>query len=204
MGPRSLDSALGRLIEALLGLPGIVLALALSAILGASFQNLILALVVTGWAGYARLARALVLKERHQHYVDGAVAAGAGGVRIVTPHILPNVAGPAMVLATGDFGRVVLGLASLSFLGVGMQPPTPEWGQMINEARGYFQSHPWQMIAPGLCIAITVLTINLLGDELRDRLDPRIASRRQRLLRDRQTGVHHVRIVGVGREVHHG
>jgi peptide/nickel transport system permease protein len=203
MGHRSIDAALGRLIEALLGLPGIVLALALSAILGASFQNLIVALIVTGWAGYARLARSLVIKERSQRYVDGAVAVGAGGVRIVTRHILPNVAGPALVLATADFGKVVLGLASLSFLGVGMQPPTPEWGEMINEARGYFQTHPWQMIAPGLCIAVTVLTINVIGDELRDRLDPRVSRLRRRQSRDRQTGVDQIRVVGVGGEIHH-
>jgi ABC-type dipeptide/oligopeptide/nickel transport system permease subunit len=78
------------------------------------------------------------------------------------------------VLATGDYGKVILGLASLSFLGLGMQPPTPEWGEMINEARGYFQTHPWQMIAPGLCIVVTVLAVNFVGDAVRDRLDPRI------------------------------
>ena len=173
-GNRVLDDALSRTIEALLAMPGLVLALALSAILGPSFQNLIVALVLTGWPGYARLSRALVLKERGQHYVDGAVAIGAGRARIVLRHILPNVIGPAIVLATSDFGKVILGLASLSFLGLGMQPPTPEWGEMINEARGYFQSHPWQMIAPGVCIAVTVLALNIIGDEARDRLDPRL------------------------------
>jgi ABC-type dipeptide/oligopeptide/nickel transport system permease subunit len=81
-------------------------------------------------------------------------------------------------LATSNFGAVILGLASLSFLGLGMQPPTPEWGEMINEARGYFQNHPWQMVAPGLCIIITVLTVNLIGDALRDALDPRTRTRR--------------------------
>ncbi len=86
--------------------------------------------------------------------------------------------GPAAVLATGDFGKIILGLASLSFLGLGMQPPTPEWGEMINEARGYFQTHPWQMIAPGLCIVATVLTVNLTGDAIRDNLDPRTKRRR--------------------------
>jgi peptide/nickel transport system permease protein len=168
-----IDDVIGRCIESLLAMPGLVMALALSAILGASFENLILALVVTGWPGYARLSRSLILKERNQHYVEGAVASGAGQLRIVTQHILPNVIGPAAVLATSNFGGVILGLASLSFLGLGMQPPTPEWGEMINEARGYFQSHPWQMVAPGLCIIVTVLTVNLIGDALRDTLDPR-------------------------------
>jgi len=177
-GNRIGDNVIGRSIEALLAMPGLVMALALSAVLGPSFQNLLLALVVTGWPSYARLSRALILKERSQQYVDGAVALGADRLRIVVRHILPNVVGPAAVLATGDYGKVILGLASLSFLGLGMQPPTPEWGEMINEARGYFQTHPWQMIAPGLCIVVTVLAVNFVGDAIRDRLDPRTARAR--------------------------
>jgi ABC-type dipeptide/oligopeptide/nickel transport system permease subunit len=180
-GNRATDDAIGRTVEALLAMPGLVMALALSAVLGPSFPNLIAALVVTSWPGYARLSRALILKERNQQYVDGAVAAGATQLCIVLRHILPNVIGPAVVLATSDFGKVILGLASLSFLGLGMQRPTPEWGEMINEARGYFQSHPWQMIAPGLCILVTVLGVNLIGDALRDALDPR--TRRQKVSR---------------------
>ena len=88
-------------------------------------------------------------------------------------HALPNIIGPAAVLATANFGAVILNLAGLSFLGLGMQPPTPEWGEMINEAARYFEEYPWQMIAPGLCIAATVLAVNLLGDALRDVADPR-------------------------------
>lgn len=172
-GSRMGDNVIGRAIEALLAMPSLVMALALSAVLGPSFTNLLVALVVTGWPGYARLYRSLVLKERGQQYVDGAVAVGAGRVRIVARHILPNVVGPAAVLATADFGKVILGLASLSFLGLGMQPPIPEWGVMINEARAYFQTRPWQMAAPGLCIVLTVLTINLIGDAVRDASDPR-------------------------------
>lgn len=172
-GNRIGDNMIGRSIEALLAMPGLVMALALSTVLGPSFENLLVALVVTGWPGYARLSRALILKERSQQYVDGAVSLGADRVRIVVRHILPNVVGPAAVLATGDYGKVILGLASLSFLGLGMQPPTPEWGEMINEARGYFQTHPWQMIAPGLCIVATVLAVNFAGDAVRDTLDPR-------------------------------
>jgi ABC-type dipeptide/oligopeptide/nickel transport system permease subunit len=176
-GNRISDNLIGRSIEALLAMPGLVMTLALSAVLGPSFENLLVAFIVTGWPGYARMYRALVLKERGQHYVEGAVALGAGQLRIVFRHILPNVIGPAAVLATGDFGKVILGLAALSFLGLGMQPPTPEWGEMINEARVYFQTHPWQMVAPGLCIILTVLAVNLLGDALRDGLDPRTIRR---------------------------
>jgi ABC-type dipeptide/oligopeptide/nickel transport system permease subunit len=172
-GNRVGDNIIGRSIEALLAMPGLVMALALSAVLGPSFENLLVALVVTGWPSYARLSRALILRERSQQYVDGAVALGADRLRIVVRHILPNVIGPAAVLATGDYGKVILGLASLSFLGLGMQPPTPEWGEMINETRGYFQTHPWQMIAPGLCIVVTVLAVNFIGDAVRDTLDPR-------------------------------
>jgi len=178
MGGRRVDAILGRLIESLMALPGIVMALALTAVLGPSFPDLLFALVVTGWPSYARIYRALILKEREASYVEAERAVGATPARIVWRHLLPNVAGPALVLATGNFGGTILGLASLSFLGLGMQPPTPEWGVMINEARSYFQTYPWQMIAPGLCIALTVLAINLTGDALRDLLDPRTVSTR--------------------------
>lgn len=170
---RLVDTVLCRLIEALMALPSIVMALALTTVLPTSFGTLLFALVVTGWPRYARLYRALLLQERGAGYVESAVAVGAGSRLILFRHLLPNVAGPALVLATGNFGGVILSLASLSFLGFGVQSPTPEWGVMINEARAYFQTQPWQMVAPGLGIALTVLAINVLGDALRDRLDPR-------------------------------
>jgi len=169
-GNRAIDATIGRLIEALLALPGLVPALALTAVLGPSFPDLLLALIVTSWPSSAWIFRALILRERQAGYVEGAVALGASRWRIVLRHILPNIFGPALVLATANFGGVILGLASLSFLGLGMQPPTPEWGRMINDARPYFQRYPWQMIAPGLCIALTVLAVNLSGEALRDRI----------------------------------
>jgi peptide/nickel transport system permease protein len=175
-GNRAIDATIGRLIEALLALPGLVAALALTAVLGPSFPDLLLALIVTSWPSSARIFRALILRERQAGYVEGAVALGASRWRVVLRHILPNIFGPALVLATANFGGVILGLASLSFLGLGMQPPTPEWGRMINDARPYFQRYPWQMVAPGLCIALTVLAVNLSADALRDR----IAGQRQR------------------------
>jgi peptide/nickel transport system permease protein len=172
-GSRKTDAIVGRIIEAMMALPGLVTALAFASILGASFSNLLFALVVTSWPWYARTYRALLLKERSALYVESAVAAGASRWRVLLQHMLPNIIGPAAVLATANFGAVILNLAGLSFLGLGMQPPTPEWGEMINEAARYFQDYPWQMIAPGVCIAATVLAVNLLGDALRDVADPR-------------------------------
>jgi len=172
-GGSKTDTIVGRVIEAMMALPGLVTALAFASILGASFTNLLFALIVTSWPWYARTYRALLLKERSALYVECAVAVGAGHWRILLRHVLPNIIGPAAVLATANFGAVILNLAGLSFLGLGMQPPTPEWGEMINEAARYFEEYPWQMIAPGLCIGATVLAINLLGDGLRDVADPR-------------------------------
>lgn len=172
-GGRKTDAVIGRVIEAMMALPGLVTALAFASILGASFSNLLFALVVTSWPWYARTYRALLLKERSALYVECAIASGAGQWRVLLRHVLPNIIGPAAVLATANFGGVILNLAGLSFLGLGMQPPTPEWGEMINEAARWFQEYPWQMIAPGLCIGVTVLAINLLGDGLRDVADPR-------------------------------
>jgi ABC-type dipeptide/oligopeptide/nickel transport system permease subunit len=176
-GSRLTDTLLGRLIESLMALPGLVTALALTAVLGPSFRNLLIALVATNWPWYARAYRSIILTERAAPYVEGAVALGAQRWRIVGRHILPNAIGPAIVLATTNLGNVILGLAALSFLGLGIQPPTPEWGVMINDARPYFQREPWQMIAPGLCIVFTVLSVNLAGDALRDALDPRTGRR---------------------------
>jgi peptide/nickel transport system permease protein len=156
-----------------MALPWLVTALALTAVLGPSFRNLLVALVVTSWPWYARAYRGILLKEREAVYVEAAVSIGAGDTRILLRHMLPNVIGPVVVLVTSNLCGVLLGLTALSFLGLGIQPPTPEWGAMINDARGYFQRYPLQMIAPGLCIVVSVLAINLSGDALRDLLDPR-------------------------------
>jgi peptide/nickel transport system permease protein len=177
-GTRLTDTVLGRLIEALMALPGLVTALALTAVLGPSYRNLLLALVLTSWPWYARAYRSILIKERAAPYVEGATALGATRARVLLRHVLPNAIGPSVVLATSNLGSVLLGLAALSFLGLGIQPPTPEWGAMINDARPYFQRLPWQMIAPGLCIVATVLAVNLAGDALRDALDPRTGGRR--------------------------
>lgn len=176
LGPRWLDTLVGRLLEALLAVPTLVVALALSAVLGFSFANLIVALIAVQWPWQARVFRALILKETAAPYVDAAETLGVARVTIVLRHIAPNIAGPAVVVTTAGIGGNILALASMSFLGLGMQPPTPEWGLMINEARMHFQTHPWQMIAPGGAIVATVLLANWAGDRLRDDLDPTGAS----------------------------
>ena len=160
-----------------MALPSLVTALGITAVLGPSFPDLLAALVVANAPWYARTYRSLILRERALTYVEAAVVVGAGRARIILVHMLPNVLGPAMVIATAYFGTVILKLASLSFLGLGMQPPTPEWGMMINEARQFFQRDPWQMMTPGAGIALTVLAVNLAGDALRDAVDPRTRPR---------------------------
>lgn len=176
-GFRWVDRILGRLVDSFLAIPNLVIALAVAAVLGPSFTNLIIALVVAGWPWYARAYRAAMLRERASGYVEGAEAIGASRTRIAFRHVGPNVFGQVLVLATTNLGFVILNLAALSFIGLGVQPPTPEWGSMINEARPFFQTHPGQMLVPGICIVLTVVLINLSGDALRDHLDPRLRGR---------------------------
>lgn len=170
---RTLDALLARTIDAFLAIPPLVIALATVGVLGKSFGNLLLALVLTGWPWYARVYRSFVLRERNAEYVTAAVALGCSRTRIMWRHIGPNIIGPALVLSSVNLGNAVLGLASLSFLGLGVQPPHAEWGAMVSEARGRFDSHPWLMVVPGLAIGVTVVIANLLGDAIRDAVDPR-------------------------------
>ncbi len=171
MGGR-IDAVLSRVMDGLLALPTLIVALAIVGALGKSFGNLLFALILTGWPWYGRIYRGLVLHERHQPYVLAAVSMGASGFRIMWRHILPNIIGPVLVLATINLGAAILNLTALSFLGLGMQPPQAEWGAMVNHGRLHFQSHPWVIVAPGLTIAVTVLAANILGDALRDLADP--------------------------------
>lgn len=171
------DVVLSRLVDGLLALPNLVVALAIVGVLGKSFANLLLALIVAGWPWYARAYRGLVVGERERTYVLAARATGAGTGRIVGRHILPNILGPTLVLATVNLGNAILGLTALSFLGLGVQPPQAEWGAMIDSARGFFDTYPWVMAAPGLAISSTVLAVNILGDVLRDATDPRRSAR---------------------------
>ncbi len=156
-----------------LALPGILLAIALAAFLGPGFWNLVLALAIGGWAGYARLVRAQVLAVREREYVDAARALGARGVDIFFRHILPNIIQPVLVQAAIGMAGVILAEATLSFLGLGIPAPAPSWGSMINDARLHLFDSPHLVLFPAAAVAGAVLGFNFLGDALRDQLDPR-------------------------------
>jgi peptide/nickel transport system permease protein len=165
----------GYLFNVFLAFPGLLLAIALVAFLGAGLNKLIFALCIIGWVGYARLIRGQVLKVREYDFVQAARALGAGDMRILFLHILPNAVQPLIVQASLGMAGAVLAEASLSFLGLGVPPPAPSWGVMIEEARDLstLQSAPHALIFPGLAIALTVLAFNFIGDGLREYLDPR-------------------------------
>lgn len=171
------DRLVSWLVDVMLAFPSILLALALIAVLGTGGFNVVLAVGIAGIPQYARLVRGQVLSARRQAYVRAAWTVGCTNTRIILRHILPNILGPLIVLATLDVGWAILNASALSFLGLGVQPPTPEWGAMLNEGRGYLRDAPWVTAAPGLAIALTVLSVNLLGDALRDSLDPRLRRR---------------------------
>ena len=168
------DELLTRAIDILLAFPGILLALALMAILGPSLNNVIIALCLVGWVGYARLARAQVLTVKERTYVAAARSLGASRRRIIFSHILPNILPPLLVEATFGIGGAIVGEAGLSFLGFGVQPPTPSWGAMLNEGRQFLLIAPHMTTFPGLAIMVVVLGFNFFGDGLRDMLDPRV------------------------------
>ena len=155
-----------------LALPGILLAIAFAAFLGPGFQNLVLALAIGGWAGYARLVRAQVLAVKEREYVEAARALGASGPRIFFRHILPNMMQPLLVQAALGMGGVILAEATLSFLGLGIPAPTPSWGSMLNDARAHLFDSPHLVLFPAVAMALAVLSFNFLGDALRDYLDP--------------------------------
>ena len=156
-----------------LALPGILLAIAFAAFLGPGFSNLVLALAIGGWAGYARLVRAQVMAVRDREYVDAARALGASGTRIFFRHILPNIAQPILVQAAIGMAGVILAEATLSFLGLGIPAPAPSWGSMLNDARLHLFDSPHLVLFPAAAVAAAVLGFNFVGDALRDQLDPR-------------------------------
>jgi len=167
----------GYLFNVFLAFPGLLLAIALVAFLGAGLGKLILALCVIGWVGYARVMRGQVLKVREYDFVMAARALGAGNMRILFTHILPNAIQPLIVQASLGMAGAVLSEASLSFLGLGIPPPAPSWGTMIEEARNYFSTYPHTLFFPGAAIALTVLAFNFIGDGLREYLDPKQRAR---------------------------
>jgi peptide/nickel transport system permease protein len=171
---REVDNVVMRVMDGLMAFPAILLAIALAATLGASELNVVLALTIAYTPRTARIVRASVLVVRELEYVQAALAAGAGYLRILFRHILANSLAPLIVQLTFIFAVSVLAEAVLSFIGVGPPPPTPTWGNVIAEGRNYIREAPWISLFPGIAIGITVLGLNLLGDGLRDVLDPRI------------------------------
>jgi peptide/nickel transport system permease protein len=169
-----LDDALMRLGDIQLAFPVLVLAVAVLAVLGASLPNVILVLGGTGWITYARVVRGETLSLRHREFVEAARALGAQDRYILARHILPNVLAPVVVVATFSVARTIIAEASLSFLGLGIPPPLPSWGAMLDEGRNYITTGWWLALFPGLAILALVLAINLVGDWLRDVLDPRL------------------------------
>ena len=167
------DTALSWLIDLILAFPALILAIAIAGTLGPGLFNVLLAGGLVWWAGNARIIRGTTLAARQAEYVAAARAMGASDIRIIARHIAPNILGPFIVIASLDMGWIILGIAGLNFLGLGSQPPTPEWGAMLNEARPHLQSAPRLMLLPGLAIFLAALGFNLLGDGLRDVLDPR-------------------------------
>ena len=168
------DDIISRVIDVLMAFPGILLAIALVAVLGPSLVNVVLALSVIGWVGYARLVRGQALRARELEFVQAARASGASSARIVLRHILPTAIPAVVVQATLGMAGAIIAEAALSFLGLGVQPPTPSWGTMLDAGRAHLFDAPHLTIFPGLAIAMLVLGFNFLGDGLRDRVDPKM------------------------------
>jgi peptide/nickel transport system permease protein len=169
-----LDDLLMRVGDVQLAFPALVLAIAVLAVLGSGLVNVVVVLGVTGWVTYARIARAETLSLRHREFVESARALGARDGAILWRHVLPNVLPPLVVVATFSVARTIIAEASLSFLGLGLPPPAPSWGAMLDEGRNYLTTGWWLALFPGLAILAVVLGINVVGDWLRDALDPRV------------------------------
>ena len=167
------DTLISRVVDILLAFPTFLLALAVTAILGPGLRNVLIAIILAWWASYARIVRSAVLAERDKPYIEAARAVGSPSGRILGRHLLPNIVAPIVVLTTLDLGAVLLSLSGFSFLGLGVKPPTAEWGAMLSEGRTYLSRAPNMMFFPGVAIFLIVLGFNLLGDGLRDVLDPR-------------------------------
>jgi len=166
-----------RCVDAMLSVPAILLAVLTVAVLGPSFATLVLVLGLTRWPRYTRVAYASTLQVAALPFIQAAEMAGTGSGRILLRHILPNIAGPLLVVATSEFGLMILFEAGLSFLGLGIQPPAPSWGSIMSAGRQYVERAWWLTVFPGLGLFTLVVCVNVLGDWLRDRLDPRSASR---------------------------
>ena len=171
------DTVLMRISDLFLAFPGLVFALAVAGVLGGGVHNAIIALAVISWPKFARLARGLTLAQKNSPYMMAAQLSGSSVPKLLVKHVLPNIAGPILVTSVLDIGTMMMELAGLSFLGLGVKPPMAEWGSMINEGRSMLQVSPWMVLAPGTAIFVTVMVFNLLGDTLRDYMDPKQRNR---------------------------
>ena len=170
---RGIDSVVMRISDVCLAFPGLVFALAIAALLGGGISNAVIALAVISWPKYARVARGQTLALKNSDFVAAARLAGDNSVQMIQRHILPNILGPILVTAMLDIGTMMMELAGLSFLGLGAQPPVAEWGNMMSGGRSMLQTYPWLVLSPGVAIFLTVVTFNLLGDTVRDYMDPK-------------------------------
>ena len=170
----SLDNVIMRIMDVFLSMPSMLLAIAVIAALGSGIINIMISVAISYIPIYARVIRSSVLSIRSKEYIESSRAIGSTDFRIIRKHIIPNAIGPVIVQATLGVGEIIIAAAGLSFLGLGIEPPLPEWGKMLSEGKEVIRSMPSQVIYPGLCIMITVLSLNLLGDGLRDALDPRL------------------------------
>ena len=168
-----IDQVIMRIADMMISFPGMILAIAIAGMLGPSLRIGVIAITAVSWTKYARLARSMVLKVKGNLYVEAAIVNGTSTLKILVKHVIPNMLTTMTVTAAADIGTMMLELASLSFLGFGAVAPTPEWGLMLNEGRTYMAKAPWLMIAPGIAIVIVVVVFNMLGDSVRDILDPR-------------------------------
>lgn len=167
------DDVIMRLVDGFLAIPSMFLALALAGTLGPGTFNMMMALIAVEWTSYARVVRGSILSVKEEEFVEAARGLGASDFYILLHHVLPNIISPVIVIATLGIGYAILAAAGLSFLGFGVQPPTPEWGSMLDDGRLFMRKAPYIMVFPGLAIMMTVLAFNFLGDGLRDEMDPR-------------------------------
>jgi peptide/nickel transport system permease protein len=167
------DQAMMRITDIFLAFPGLVLAMAIAAALGPGLLTSTYALLVTWWPKYARLARGEVLRIREAQFVEASKASGSSSLHIIVRHIVPNMISPLLAYITLDVGNILLLFSVLSYIGLGVQPPSPEWGGMVNSGQDYIQRAPWLALAPGLAIVIVVISFSLVGDAVRDMLDPK-------------------------------
>ena len=168
-----IDTFIMRVADMFLAFPGLVFALAVAAVLGGGVHNAIFALAAISWPKYARLARSQVLAQQELPYMQAAKMAGCTSWQLISRHVVPNIAGPLLVTAMLDIGTLMMELAGLSFLGLGAKPPIPEWGSMMSDTRNLLATQPWVTLAPGVAIFLSVMIFNLLGDTVRDWLDPK-------------------------------